>query len=403
MSGLKIITAEQQQRNQPMDKPTLHLIEPTLFDQAGHCFSYTSSIISANAENLDAEFAMHVWLAHNGKGLLDNFPCVAHLYFYRSIRRLQKILLYYKLLQQKTIIYICTAELVDLIIINWLLKVCTGQATVFFHFHQFKQTAKKLQALKKIATEQPSLHIITPTAKLTNIFQAAGFQNCLTVPCPSFPRPAELNQSVKKFSKVIYAGAARKDKGFPEIVTLVSHTKKIGIHMPFALQISPPNSGRYDYDSQMAINKLMALPKNDLTLHKKTLDKAQYQALFANAICLLIYDPTQYADKFSGVALDACYAACPIITVANTWMGDLVTRFKAGIALDNRRPEHILRAINVIKQNYAMYSENAALAATALADEHAPQNTIRAIQQNLAKQGRQEEIQQDALTAMDLR
>lgn len=106
------------------------------------------------------------------------------------------------------------------------------------------------------------------------------------------------------------------------------------------------------------------------------LAQTQYQALFTNAICLLIYDINNYHDKFSGVVLDACYAGCPIITVANTWMGDTVNRFNAGIVLNNCTPAHILTAVKTIQQNYSFYASNADQAAITLAKEHDPKNTL---------------------------
>ena len=125
------------------------------------------------------------------------------------------------------------------------------------------------------------------------------------------------------------------------------------INLPFEIQISTPNSNRYDQETILAINKLEKLSKENIILHKKTLEQSEYQELFANSICLLIYDNNNYNDKFSGVVLDAFYVGSPIITVTKTWMGHTVNRFKAGIVLNNTAPEDILQAINTIKQDYS--------------------------------------------------
>ena len=256
-------------------------------------------------------------------------------------------------------------------------------AQIFLHFHQFTQSNKKLTTLTKIATENKTFYIFTPTNKLTNIFLSTGFQKCSTIPCPSFIRENIPPTNTRLFSKVLYAGAARKDKGFPEVVELICYTKKIGINLPFEIQISAPNSGRYDKDSQIALHKLKGLLKDNLFLHQQTLNHQQYQELFNNSICLLVYDVNNYHDKFSGVTLDAFYACCPIITVANTWMGDTVDRFKAGITLSTRDPKSILNAITIIQDNYEHYANNAERAALVLAKEHDPKNTLLAIQKQL--------------------
>ena len=362
-------------QNQQLKMFNLHLIEPTLFDQTGHGFSYNSSIIKANNDL----FNIHVWLDKKGDKLFANTPCTSHPYFYRRLRRLQKMILYYKLLITDSIIYICTAELTDLVILTYLHKIVTVKAKVFLHFHQFNQKKNKLKTLQKIAQANYNFYIFTPTNKLTALFQIHGFKNCNTIHCPSYIRSNTSSNSIKKFEKVIYAGAARKDKGFPEIVELVCYLKKTEVNLPITIQISPPNSGRYDQESQLAIQKLEALPQDNITLLRATLDQAQYQALFVNSICLLIYDVNSYHDKFSGVLLDACYAGCPIITVANTWMGETVNRFNAGITVTNRNPETILNAINSIQQSYFLYSNNADHAATILSCEHDPKNTLLAI------------------------
>jgi glycosyltransferase involved in cell wall biosynthesis len=261
-----------------------------------------------------------------------------------------------------------------------LQKIIKTKAQLFLHFHQFTKKNKKIQTLQKIAGKNNTFKIFTPTKKLTKIFQIAGFNNCQTIYCPSFTNNGVYAKTNRKFEKIIYAGAARKDKGFPEVIDLLCYLKKQDINLPFEIQISPPNSGRYDKETELAINKLNKLEKENIILHQTTLDQTQYQELFINSICLLIYDNNNYNDKFSGVTLDAFYAGCPIITVGNTWMGDTVKRFNAGIALENRSPKYIFNAINTIIQNYKQYSINAMHAATTLAKEHDPLNTLLAIQ-----------------------
>lgn len=355
---------------------TLHLIEPTLYDQTGHGFSYTSSLIQAN----NYMFQLHIWFDRRGKNLFEKFSCITHPFFNRKIRRIQKILLYYKLLQTTSIIYVCTAEFSDLLLLHWLSKIIPVKAKIFLHFHQFSQNKKKLKHLNKIAYINDVFYLLTPTEQLTNIFRNAGFHHCYTIPCPSFPRNISNERHEPRFKKIIYAGAARNDKGFPEIVALIKHTKNLGLHLPFELQISPPNSGHYDQETQAALSELDLLPVDNLILHKQTLDQLQYQNLFNDAICLLLYDAHYYHDKFSGVTLDALYAGCPIITVSNTWMGDTVIRFNAGLTVTKRDPETIFNSIKIIKENYQYYAQNAVTASTILAKEHAPENTLLAIQ-----------------------
>lgn len=362
--------------------PKLHLIEPTLFDQTGHGYSYAISLIEAQ-ENTGEEF--HVWLDRRGSGLFKELSCVTHPYFFRKTRQLQKLFLYAKLLRKPETIFIATSELLDLQIVDRLQKYIRIKANLFFHFHQFKQTEKKLNALSDIAKRNPHFNIMAPTQGLINIFKQAGFPTCTHVPCPSY-RPSQTDRQNFTFNKVVYAGAARTDKGFPKVIELVEYLANKLENIPLELQVSPPNSLRYDTQTKSALDRLEQIQYQALSLHKSTLNKEAYLKLFEGSISLLVYDYEQYANKFSGVTLDALMAGCPIITTANTWMGEVAERFKAGIALKEHTPEQLYLAISAIKENYDFYHKNALKAAAILIEEHDPVNTLNIIRKQVATQ-----------------
>lgn len=359
-----------------MHKQILNLIEPTLYDQTGHSYGYVLSLINANS---DFNFSIKVWLDRRGKNLLSNTTTKAHPYFFRPLRQLQKLFLYFKLLRRVETIFISTTELWDLKILAFYSKYLPNRAKVVLHFHQFKQTGSKLAALRTIAATATNFTILTPTDRLTNIFKSKGFNNCKTVPCPVFSAPRDVNNSTAKFSKILYAGAARRDKGFPTVINLLKHFRAQQNNTIFEIQVSAPNSQRYDDATQQALQLLQTISRNNLILHKATLSQTQYLELFNNSICLLLYDKNDYSDKFSGVALDAFYAGCPIITAKNTWMGDTAEKYQAGIALDNYDNQSIQQAAEQIINNYAQYHNNAKKAAFELSSAHDPRNTLASI------------------------
>ncbi|HSX20427.1 MAG TPA: glycosyltransferase [Gammaproteobacteria bacterium] len=366
-----------------MSKQILNLIEPTLFDQTGHGYSYVHSLLTANQT---FPFAAHVWLDKRGAGLLSDSLCTTHAYFWRPLRQVQKVFLYVKLLMQANIIFVCTSDLWDLKLLAFYAQLFKSKSKIFLHFHQFKQTNKKLAALRKLAGNE-YVTILAPTEKLLNVFRGAGFVNCHVVPCPTFAPPqgsAPRSHTLGVLGgddkiKVLYAGAARSDKGFPLVVQLLQDLRRRNIDVPFEVQISTPNSQRYDHATESALQTLRAIPTHNLTLHEHTLDQSQYLNLFNNAICLLLYDQSGYNDKFSGVTLDAFYAGCPIITIQDTWMGDTAVKYDAGIALANYELATIEAAINKILNNYAHYHANAKAAAQQLRDLHDPKNTLQNI------------------------
>jgi glycosyltransferase involved in cell wall biosynthesis len=358
-----------------MQNNKLNLIETTLHDLTGHSYSYVQCLLKANeAYNFD----MHVWMDRRAKNLLDKSVCTPHPYFYRPLRQLQKIFLYFKLLRQPGVIFVGTSELWDLQILAFFAKHFKPKAKVFVHSHQFKQTPKKIASLKRIAQLGLDFTLVTPTEKLANIFREQGLR-CDVLECPTYPPMTNMPNKTAKFSKVLYAGAARSDKGFSDVIKVLKYNRAQGKNTLFEIQISPPSSGRYDAGVQVALQELHALPHRNLILHQDTLTEEQYLHLFENAICLLIYKQKDYHDKFSAVALDSFYAGCPIITAKNTWMGDVAQRYNAGVALDSYAPELVQAAIDKISANYLEYHNNAKRAARELLELHDPKRTLEYI------------------------
>lgn len=355
----------------------LNLIEPTLFDQTGHSYGYVRSLLVANQ---CLQFNMQIWLDKRGKNLLHGLNCTRKAYFYRPLRQIQKLFLYAKLIRKREIIFISTTELWDIKILRFYSKYFKVEAKIILHFHQFKQTPKKLKYLQQNAASCSNMEILVPTTKLATIFQKFNFK-CTVVPCPTFSIARTLDNTTAKFHKVLYAGAARHDKGFGRVVNLLHHFRVQQNFIPFEIQVSTPNSKRYDNETELALKTIQNIDNRNLVLHKDTLDQEQYLSLFNNAICLLLYDQKSYQDKFSGIALDAFYAGCPIVTIEDTWMGDIAQKYQAGIALHGYSLESIQTAIETIIKNYDFYHTNAKKAALELSKLHDPINTLLCISQ----------------------
>lgn len=353
----------------------LNLIEPTLFDQTGHSYTYVQCLLEANKQ---IRSTINVWCDKRGADLFKNQNCTIHPFFYRPLRQIYKIFLYRRLIQQSGIIFVSTAELWDLKLLSHFAKKYRTKvkAKIFLQFHQFKQTPKKIASLVKIAARDQGFNIITPTAKLADIFINRGFKSCTVIPCPTYHPAPKPNNTPVKFSKILYAGAARNDKGFPAVIDALQYNRQLGKDTAFEIQTSPPNSQRYDKPTLAALEKLKSISKNNLIIHNDTLTKEQYLDLFTNAICLLIYNQKDYQDKFSAVALDAFYAGSPIITAKNTWMGDMAEEYQAGVTLAEYTPENIQQAIDFLIANYEKFNANAKQAAQQLAELHDPRHTL---------------------------
>lgn len=358
----------------------LHIIEPTLSDESGHCHGYVQSLLAANQQ---FEFNIHVWLDRRGKSLYPDQPCRLHPYFSKRIRQIQKIFCLRQLLKKNEIIFIPTAGRVDCVFLDRLLRFTqhASTASIFLHFHQFTVTEKKRQLLTKIAKEHPKWVIMAPTLALLTIFRECGFSNCELVPCPSYAPTANLVHLPDEPVRVIYAGAARRDKGFPAAVAVAEYAAKEYPSLPFVFQVSPPASGRYDEASKNALLRLHQEQLKNITCYQQTLNQSQYHQLFQNAIALLIYEKKNYHDKFSGVALDAFYSGTPVITTGGTWAAQMTERFQAGIVVPDSSPQTVLEALQQVLKNMVSYRRGAMAAGKSLKELHDPANTLRVIDQ----------------------
>ncbi len=360
----------------------LHILEPTLADQAGHCYGYVLGLVRANT---DKAFDLHVWLDRRGKDLYREEICHVHPCFSRKLAKVQKYFRLRSLLQKDDPLFIPTAGSIDFIFLTRLLREKNSHPTIFLHFHQFKVTPEKIKLLEETAKIHPEFIIMAPTEKLLAIFRQAGFPNCECVPCPGYEPKSKSSNQAEQVEKIIYAGAARSDKGFPRVIDFIDYASDQPDPLPIEVQMSRPFSGRYDTETKAAIAKLKTISHPALNTHTETLDRGVYQNLFDQAIALLLYKQDDYANKFSGVALDAFYAGCPVVTTAGTWAGDVVTRFEAGVVLENSSPEYVYKAVESIRNHYLHYHENAKRAGAELQKEHDAINTLAVFKKYLVQ------------------
>lgn len=361
-----------------MKKNNLHLIEPTLQDYTGHCHSYINALLEAFQKNpKDYPFTFTTWVGRKAKNLMFADKKNVRYFFIYKIRKLQQVYLYYRLIKQNQNLFIPTSGSFDLkLLIALLNKNKAYNGKLFLHFHQIRPTKDRTPLIKK-CQQHPQIILLTTTDKLTNQLKSMGAPSAYTLPCPGF---CSIKKDVTKTStatvKLLYTGAARDDKGFPEVVGLVDYMATTNQLIPIHIQAPAPHNNRFDKRTENALDTLKAINYSALTIGNYSLDQTQYLALFQNAICLLIYDPVEYATKFSGVTLEAIYRQCPIITVAGTWIADVVAQFQAGIIVDNRDPKTVFDAVKKIMRHYQHYQANTQKAANVLQEQHRPETTL---------------------------
>lgn len=332
----------------------INIVEPTLMTETGHCYSFLTSLCAVSNKT-----PLWLWINRNARVAFTGESIRVKRYFYRRIRRLQSYGLYKKLLGSDGKLFISTAGLTDLVILNWASKGLIAKKKAYLYFHWFNTSDKKLVRLKKIAQKQPNLVILGPTPSVIKPFQDAGFENARVVPYPISPQIQHDKTELNTFSGILFAGAARQDKGISDVVNLVEHMNKLKLRIPFRLQSSPDHRGKYDEITQAEIQRLEKIPYPYLQLFPETLKQDEYAALFAGAICIQLYNADLFADRISGVTLDALSAGSPILATSGTWTARMVQRFDAGKIIDRTGPETALSAIQEIIADFSRYSRNA--------------------------------------------
>lgn len=342
----------------------INIVEPTLINEAGHCFSLVSNIV-----NTGQKLNVVVWTDKNAIINFQSRTAKIKKHFHRKIRKIQSYFLYRKLLASGNKILISTAGVIDLALFTLIAKETIPPRQIYFYFHWINNESKKLALLKRVAKKQPNLMILGTTPTALNVFKKAGFKHTEVAPYP-IAKTKERHSPSSAFFKVLFAGAAREDKGFSKVVDLIEYEAEKNSRIPFAIQISSEHYSKYDKRTQLDITRLNKIHYEYLTIYKETLSENAYTNLFAGSICIQPYDPIAFADRVSGVTLDALMAGSPVITSAGTWIAKIVGRFNAGVILKSTSATEMHEALKEAINNYEVYSENAIKASNALKDEN---------------------------------
>lgn len=345
---------------------TINIVEPTLTSDAGHCGSFISSLLRANSGHT----AFRLWVNRQAEMNFNSGHVEMRRYFYRRLRRLQNYFLYRKLLKSANKLFISTAGRTDLLTLVWAARGTIPVGKVYLYFHWFNPSAKKLQSLKKLAIRQPNLVILGPTPTVVDIFKDAGFVDARVVPYPITPRKANSIVHPNPFRSLLYAGAARQDKGFKKIVDLIEYLHINHSQIPVTIQTSAEHFGKCDAETMADIERLKSIPYPYLALRTEVLSPEEYEALFAGAIVIQLYSTTDFSDRVSGVTLDAFSGGCPVISTSNTWIARMVERFDAGSVVNSMSADTVLKSVTTIISDYSRYNRSAIKAGQTLQQEN---------------------------------
>jgi len=343
----------------------LHIVEPTLESEAGHCFSFVESLCEARNP---AGFELSIWAARRAKlAAIEKYGARVHPYFFRRIRRIQELFLIRKLLLGPGRIFISTSGRTDLFLVDLAARVDIPPKKVFMYFHWLRLSQAKVALFRKLARRHPHIEVLGPTETVVRNLRDCGFSRAFVVPYPISPGWVSLPSD--EFSSLLYAGAARQDKGFGLIVDLVELLSSSHDQTPIKVQTSPDHYHRHDRETKEDLERLRSIRYPLLEEYPETLSEKAYAGIFKGAICLQPYDREDFVDRISGVTLDSLSMGCPVIVPSGTWMAHTIQRFEAGVAVDDLSALSIMKAVEIIRANYSLFARRAIEAGTVLQQE----------------------------------
>lgn len=339
-----------------------NIIEPTLNSYTGHCYN----LVAAIAQTAPAEH-IRIW-AGKESGKFWKSRGEIKPYFSRFLRKIQSYFLYKRLLGESGKILLSTAGTTDLVLLNWVAKGQIPPNKVYLYVHWLGTKASKVEKLSAIARCQPHLEILCTTKTTTAFFAEMGFL-ATTVAYPHVIQ-APLSQLLPSFQHLLFAGAARLDKGFDRIADLVEDLVQSKASWPFWIQTSATHQARHSADILFHIERLKRTNYPNLNLLSETLSPQDYRSLFVGGISIQPYAEADFQDRVSGVTLDALTAGCPVVVTANTWLGRVVLEHNAGVATSDLSPRGLRQAISEIVRDYSAYSRRAFQAGQILQNVH---------------------------------
>ena len=343
----------------------LHLLEPTLINDAGHCFTVCAALAEAAAQGR----SVRVWAGKQADRHLiagAQVRCTPH--FSRALRRIQLHFLLRRLLRGGATLLVPTAGRSELFAYALVPERLRKRGKACFYVHQMRMDGNRFRRLQQIARKAPETRILTTTEALAEAIRQAGFDHVRSQPCP-FNLP-ESAPAETPFRHLIFPGMARMDKNLPLIAELIALMAARGATIPFLLQGAPNHHGIFAEEVAALLDRIAAIGYPKLTLPRLAAHGDDYLDQFRGAICLQPYLVAEYANKISGITLDALARGCPVIVREGIWPAKLVAQFDAGMVINSEQAADWLAAAEQVIADYPRYQRRCRDAYAWLREHH---------------------------------
>ena len=191
--------------------------------------------------------------------------------------------------------------------------------------------------------------------------------------------------------RISYLGAARNDKGFSELPSIVKAIlrSEFSNSVEFWIQASVSGTGYLENDCRQAIEELRRIQSSQggelVHLLTKPLDENEYKALLGRSdLVLLPYTGRSYIVQTSGILIEAAAYQVPCIVPRGTWLEDELAITGGGAVFDPDEPGSASLAALQVLRSYEMYAERAAVGAPLVAERHGHEAFGRALRHALS-------------------
>ena len=216
----------------------------------------------------------------------------------------------------------------------------------------------------------------------------AAYQRLCKTPFRLLPVPVEAAPPLRaKPADVLvvgYLGDSRDEKGFdllPAVIAEVRRRRQDG-RLKFLIQLNL-NTLEGDPGARMAMDALTASQGEDVELVEGPLSPDAYTALLRRSdIVLLPYRPHAYAERSSGILMEAITAGLPTVVTRGAWLEATIENASqlspAGVVAQPE-PEALAKAIIEIADDWSRYAAGARQLRDALRFRYDPVDLVREV------------------------
>lgn len=224
--------------------------------------------------------------------------------------------------------------------------------------------------------ELQRMFFYTDTRQLAEQYNSLQTVSFAVLPIPHTKAP----HKIRHYGRIVVGclGGAREEKGFCILPWLIRQIKSDKM-----IYIIQSNTNETSGRMRHALRQLQQYPRQKVVLTSELSEKEYGRYLAAIDLMLLLYDPSAYQARSSGVFVEAVAAGCVVLVTAGTWMAEQVQMFfdRYGLRIGEicSGPAQAVRQLAKMERRMSQYQKDAAKAAEIYRSIHHPGKLLEKI------------------------